>query len=82
MKKLTLLTMFSVACVVAWQLAGRAQSLTYNFGQDVAPAYEGWEENADGSFNLLFGYMNRNWQEEIDVPIGPENNFEPDGPDQ
>jgi hypothetical protein len=25
--------------------------------------------------------MNRNWQEEIDVPIGPENNIEPGGPD-
>jgi hypothetical protein len=26
--------------------------------------------------------MNRNWQEEIDVPIGPGNNIEPGGPDQ
>lgn len=58
------------------------QSLSYNSGQDVSPAYEGWEENPDGSFNLLFGYMNRNWQEEIDVPIGPDNNMEPGGPDQ
>ena len=58
------------------------QSLTYNSGQDVSPAYEGWEENPDGSFDLLFGYMNRNWEEEIDAPIGPENNIEPGGPDQ
>ena len=41
-----------------------AQSLTYSSGQDVSPAFEGWEKNADGSFNFLFGYMNRNWQEE------------------
>jgi hypothetical protein len=82
MKKLAILTMFAASCVVAWQIAGRAQSLTYNSGQDVAPAYEGYEENADGSFNLLFGYMNRNWQEELDVPVGPENNLEPGGPDQ
>jgi hypothetical protein len=26
--------------------------------------------------------MNRNWEEEIDVPIGPDNNIEPGGPDQ
>jgi hypothetical protein len=58
-----------------------AQSLTYNSGQTASPAYEGWEENPDGSFSLLFGYMNRNWQEELDVPIGPDNNIEPGGPD-
>ena len=58
-----------------------AQSLTYNSGQTVSPGYEGWEENPDASFNFLFGYMNRNWQEEIDVPVGPDNNIEPGGPD-
>lgn len=51
-------------------------------GQNIAPAYEGWEQNADGSFDLVFGYMNRNWEEVIDVPIGPDNNIEPGGPDQ
>ena len=34
------------------------------------------------SFNFLFGYMNRNWEEELIVPIGPDNNIEPGGPDQ
>ncbi len=60
--------------------AGSAQS--YSSGQNASPAFEGWELNADGSFNFLFGYMNRNWEEEIDVPIGPDNNIEPGGPDQ
>ena len=50
-------------------------------GQNVAPAYEGWERNDDGSFSLVFGYMNRNWEEVIDVPIGPGNVIEPGGPD-
>jgi hypothetical protein len=59
----------------------RAQSLTYSSGQNVSPAFEGWELNDDGSYNFLFGYMNRNWQEEIDVPVGPENNIQPGGPD-
>ena len=27
--------------------------------------------------NFVFGYMNRNWEEELDVPVGPDNNFEP-----
>jgi hypothetical protein len=55
---------------------------TYSRGQNVSPAFEGWERNADGSFNFLFGYMNRNWEEEVDVPIGPDNTIEPGGPDQ
>jgi hypothetical protein len=59
-----------------------AQSLTYTKGQNIAPAYEGWEEDADGSKWFVFGYMNRNWVEEIDLPPGPDNTIMPGGPDQ
>ena len=31
---------------------------------------------------MVFGYMNQNWAEEFDIPIGPDNNIEPGGPDQ
>ena len=48
----------------------------------MSPAYEGWEVGADGTKYFVFGYMNRNWQEEIDVPIGPENSFNIGNPDQ
>ena len=58
------------------------QSLSYSSGQNVSPAYEGWEIGADGVKYFVFGYMNRNWQEEIDVPIGPENAFNIGGADQ
>ncbi len=54
-----------------------AAAQTYQRGQNVAPAYEGWERNEDGSFSLLFGYMNRNWLEKLDVPIGELNSFSP-----
>lgn len=47
----------------------------------ITPVFEGWEQNPDGSFNLLFGYYNRTW-EEIDIPIGPDNSIEPGGLDQ
>jgi hypothetical protein len=63
--------------LAAWMggaIAG-AQSLTYSRGQNVSPAYEGWEEDADGSRYFVFGYMNRNWEEEIDVPVGADNGF-------
>jgi hypothetical protein len=46
-------------------------------GQNIAPVYEGWEPNPDGTISLYFGYMNRNWKEELDIPIGPNNAFEP-----
>ncbi len=46
-------------------------------GQSVTPAYEGWWKNADGTFTILVGYYNRNADEIIDIPIGPNNKFEP-----
>src|SRR6478736_1246102 len=49
---------------------------------EVSPVYEGWTPNPDGSFNLIFGYLNRNWDETFTVPVGPGNNIEPGGPDQ
>jgi hypothetical protein len=55
---------------------------SYNSGQPLEPAYEGWMQNPDGSFTLYFGYQNTNWQQEFDIPIGPENSFSPGAPDQ
>ena len=82
MKRITYSVLVAVFAIGVFAQRASMQSLTYNSGQDVSPAYEGWEENPDGTFNLVFGYMNRNWKEEIDVPIGPGNNIEPGGPDQ
>ena len=47
----------------------------------IAPAYEGWERNDDGSLNLVFGYMNRGW-DAVDVPLGLDNRIEPGDPDR
>jgi len=44
---------------------------------NIAPVYEGWEQNPDGSYDMIFGYFNRNWNESIDVPAGASNSFEP-----
>src|SRR5881296_3226116 len=48
-------------------------------GQDVAPVFEGWEQNPDGTYSMVFGYLNRNYEEEVDIPIGPNNAIEPSG---
>jgi hypothetical protein len=46
-------------------------------GQNVQPIFEGWQPNADGTFSLLFGYLNRNYEEEPFVAVGAGNTFEP-----
>lgn len=50
---------------------------TYRSGKHIEPAYEGWRPNEDGTFSFMFGYMNINWEEEPDVPIGENNSFSP-----
>ena len=46
-------------------------------GQTVAPVYDGFEINPDGTYSMWFSYFNRNRQETLDVPIGPDNRFDP-----
>ena len=76
-----------VAVLFLFQAAA-AQDVTGRFmfmrGQIVSPAYEGWWPNEDGSFTLFFGYMNSNWEQEFNIPIGSDNYFaltEPGGLD-
>jgi len=85
MKRLATISIASATALVAALALGGgvgAQSLTYTKGQNVAPAYEGWEQDPDGSRWFVFGYMNRNWVEELDIPAGADNSILPGGPDQ
>jgi len=54
----------------------------WNSGQNVQPIFEGWERNPDGTFSMVYGYLNRNYQEEPYVPIGSSNFFEPGSTDR
>jgi hypothetical protein len=51
-------------------------------GAGVTGAFEGWFKNADGSYSLLIGYFNRNQREALDIPVGPDNHIDPEGPDR
>jgi len=51
------------------------------FGASVTGAFEGWFTNEGGSRGFLVGYFNRNTQQELDIPVGPDNRIEPGGPD-
>jgi hypothetical protein len=71
-------TVLSIALV--W--SGSAMAQTYQRGQHIEPAYEGWEQNADGTYNFLFGYHNENWDEELNIPVGENNFFSPGDADR
>jgi len=56
--------------------------IAHNQGESITPAFEGWYRNADGTFSLSFGYMNRNYTQELDIPVGPGNKIEPGDADR
>ncbi|HMF95795.1 MAG TPA: hypothetical protein VKE96_15950 [Vicinamibacterales bacterium] len=59
------------------QLPTELPSTKFKSGQDIVPYFEGWIRNKDLSFDLVFGYFNRNWEEEIAIPPGPDNSIDP-----
>ena len=67
---------FRAAIVVA-QSQSTELHIKFKSGQGVVPIYEGWERVPDGSFNMVFGYLNRNHVEELAIPVGAQNGFEP-----
>lgn len=71
----------ALALIVVAAPNARTQ-MRYARGQNVAPAFEGWERNPDGTFNMVFGYLNRNYEEEVDIPIGPNNRVDLGGDDR
>jgi len=71
----------ALALVVVSATTTRSQ-MKYARGQNVAPIFEGWERNLDGTVSMVFGYLNRNYEEEVDIPIGPANTFDVGGADR
>jgi hypothetical protein len=80
-------------CALAFAAAPHAQvpglpteisNIRHNSGESVTPYFEGWIRNADGTFDMVFGYFNRNFAEEFAIPAGPNNFVEapPAGPGQ
>jgi len=51
-------------------------------GGTVTPAFEGWYKNPDGTYSISFGYYNRNSEETIEIPVGPDNFVSPGDPNQ
>lgn len=46
-------------------------------GDLVTPFFDGWYDNGDETVTYVFGFMNRNLEESVDIPIGPNNHITP-----
>src|SRR5437762_1367277 len=78
-----------IVLLFAGLLSLNAQQPSFNFpgvqypkGQDVSPTFDGWQTNPDGTISMWFGYYNRNTEEEIDLPVGPNNTLDLGNGDQ
>jgi len=78
----SVVSLVCAALLLAMQLPTELPSTKFSSGQDIQPYFEGWIRNPDGTFDLVFGYFNRNWQEELAIPAGPNNSVEPGGADR
>jgi hypothetical protein len=66
--------------VVSSQLAAQRQRPLSPLPPDglrVAPFFDGWYENPDGTISLSFGYSNLNRSELVEIPLGPDNFIQP-----
>src|SRR5918996_5746694 len=46
-------------------------------GARVAPFFDGWYANPDGTITLSFGYSNLNRDEVVEIPLGEDNVITP-----
>ena len=75
----SLIVALAMTAALGAQTASQLVNLRHWTGQGVAPVYEGFDINRDGSYNMWFGYMNRNYEEAIELPVGADNTFQPGG---
>ncbi len=79
-KTITCFLLFSALTVFAASPA--LAQISYRSGEEIEPGYEGWRANEDGTFTFIFGYMNENWEEQPDIPVGENNFFSPGDADR
>jgi hypothetical protein len=74
----------------AWVTVTRAQAQLPNLaapmplgarGEPIYGAFEGWGPLKDGTNAIEIGYYNNNVEQTLDIPIGPNNHMDPNGPD-
>lgn len=74
--------LFGFALLAILNIQPALAQLSYRSGAEIEPGYEGWRANDDGTYSLIFGYMNENWEEQPDILIGDNNFFAPGDADR
>lgn len=64
----------ALVALMALVMAGARPSA--QFEKTISSTFDGWSKLPDGSYDLVFGYMNRN-ADEIEIPLGAGNQLEP-----
>jgi hypothetical protein len=85
-----LLAIAAAMAASTWALAAQERpqdikpgdGLKHARGELVSPVFEGWFRDESGTLMLSFGYFNRNYEQELDIPTGPDNKIEPGPADQ
>ena len=76
----------TAACAATLPLCADAQDWTRRefplappnaTGNFVAPYFDGFYRNEDGTYTLSFGFLNRNDEDLIEIALGPDNFIEP-----
>ena len=77
-RRLTHVWAFTVLAFAVFAAHGISGQIEYSSGQEVVPDFAGWETNTDGSFNMVFGYMNRNYEEHSTSPSARTTSSSPE----
>ena len=83
-RRLAPLAAVAVVLGAAAQARGQAdpQNFLFSSGQAIQPFFDGWSHHPEGGFDMHFGYLNRNYVEDLHVPVGAANRMAPGEPDQ
>lgn len=94
MRRARALASIVVVLVVSWRAGVALQRvpavgeqridppIPHERGQNVVPIFEGWYRDGAGALHLSWGYLNRNYGEELTIPAGPDNRIDPGPADQ
>ncbi len=60
-----------------WENADWSPMMLRDAGRPIVPVFEGWWQNEDGTYTLVFGYASFNLSQAYDIPLGGDNFIEP-----